>query len=80
MNEYINVYGAGLAGCEAAWQIAKRGIKVRLYEMKPEKNDSNFGVQAGLVNYSEGKGIQFGLWNTNPNGFLKHFPLINISW
>ncbi len=35
--EYINVYGAGLAGCEAAWQIAERGIKVRLYEMKPKK-------------------------------------------
>ncbi len=35
--QYINVYGAGLAGCEAAWQIAKRGIKVRLYEMKPQK-------------------------------------------
>ena len=35
--EYINVYGAGLAGCEAAWQIASRGIKVRLYEMKPKK-------------------------------------------
>ena len=34
---YINVYGAGLAGCEAAWQIAKRGVKVRLYEMKPQK-------------------------------------------
>ena len=34
---YINVYGAGLAGCEAAWQIAKRGIKVKLYEMKPHK-------------------------------------------
>ena len=33
----INVYGAGLAGCEAAWQAAKRGVKVRLYEMKPEK-------------------------------------------
>lgn len=33
----INVYGAGLAGCEAAWQIANRGIKVRLFEMKPEK-------------------------------------------
>ena len=32
---YINVIGAGLAGCEAAMQIAKRGIKVRLYEMKP---------------------------------------------
>ncbi len=35
--EYINVLGAGLAGCEAAWQIACRGIKVRLYEMKPKK-------------------------------------------
>ena len=33
----INVYGAGLAGCEAAWQIAKRGIRVRLFEMKPKK-------------------------------------------
>ena len=37
MKDTINVYGAGLAGCEAAWQIAKRGIKVRLFEMKPEK-------------------------------------------
>ncbi len=34
---YINVIGAGLAGCEAAWQITKRGIKVRLFEMKPNK-------------------------------------------
>ena len=33
----INVYGAGLAGCEAAWQAAERGVKVRLFEMKPEK-------------------------------------------
>ncbi len=33
----INVIGAGLAGSEAAWQIAKRGLKVRLYEMRPEK-------------------------------------------
>ena len=31
----IVVIGAGLAGCEAAWQIAKRGGRVRLYEMKP---------------------------------------------
>ena len=37
MKDYINVYGAGLAGCEAAWQIAERGIKVKLYEMKPQK-------------------------------------------
>ena len=33
----INIYGAGLAGCEAAWQAANRGVKVKLYEMKPEK-------------------------------------------
>ncbi|HHV63498.1 MAG TPA: methylenetetrahydrofolate--tRNA-(uracil(54)-C(5))-methyltransferase (FADH(2)-oxidizing) TrmFO [Peptococcaceae bacterium] len=31
------VIGAGLAGSEAAWQLAKRGIKVRLYEMRPLK-------------------------------------------
>ena len=34
---YINVIGAGLAGCEAAMQIADRGIEVHLYEMKPQK-------------------------------------------
>ena len=34
---HINVIGAGLAGCEAAMQIAKRGIEVHLYEMKPVK-------------------------------------------
>ncbi len=33
----IHIYGAGLAGCEAAWQAAERGVKVRLYEMKPQK-------------------------------------------
>src|SRR4030042_1280233 len=32
----VTVIGAGLAGCEAAWQIAQRGGKVILYEMKPE--------------------------------------------
>lgn len=37
MDKKINVIGAGLAGCEAAWQIAKRGGKVFLYEMKPNK-------------------------------------------
>ncbi|HEY4531940.1 MAG TPA: FADH(2)-oxidizing methylenetetrahydrofolate--tRNA-(uracil(54)-C(5))-methyltransferase TrmFO [Kurthia sp.] len=34
---YVNVIGAGLAGSEAAWQIAKRGIQVKLYEMRPVK-------------------------------------------
>ena len=33
----IKVIGAGLAGCEAAWQIAKKGIEVELWEMKPQK-------------------------------------------
>lgn len=33
--QVVNVVGAGLAGSEAAWQIAKRGIQVRLYEMRP---------------------------------------------
>ena len=37
MNDYITVIGGGLAGCEAAYQIAKAGIKVKLYEMKPKK-------------------------------------------
>lgn len=31
----VNVIGAGLAGAEAAWQIAKRGVEVNLYEMRP---------------------------------------------
>ena len=31
------VIGGGLAGCEAAYQIAKKGIEVKLYEMKPKK-------------------------------------------
>lgn len=35
--DYITVIGGGLAGCEAAYQIAKRGIKVKLYEMKPKR-------------------------------------------
>ena len=33
----VSVIGAGLAGCEAAWQLARRGIRVTLYEMKPQK-------------------------------------------
>ena len=33
----VKVIGAGLAGCEAAWQLAQRGVQVLLYEMKPRK-------------------------------------------
>lgn len=36
-NQYIHVIGAGLAGSEAAWQIARLGVPVKLYEMKPKK-------------------------------------------
>jgi len=32
----LTIIGAGLAGCEAAWQAAERGISVTLHEMKPE--------------------------------------------
>ena len=35
--EYVNVIGAGLAGCECAWILAQNDIKVKLYEMKPNK-------------------------------------------
>ena len=37
MRNEAKVIGAGLAGCEAAYQLAQRGIRVSLYEMKPEK-------------------------------------------
>ena len=37
MKDYITIIGGGLAGCEAAYQIAKRGIRVKIYEMKPKK-------------------------------------------
>ncbi len=37
MDKFVTIIGGGLAGCEAAYQIAKQGIKVKLYEMKPEK-------------------------------------------
>ena len=37
MEQQVKIIGAGLAGCEAAWQLAERGIPVRLSEMKPKK-------------------------------------------
>ena len=37
MEPVVQIIGAGLTGCEAAWQLLKRGIKVRMYEMKPQK-------------------------------------------
>ena len=37
MEPVVQIISAGLAGCEAAWQLVKRGVKVRLFEMKPQK-------------------------------------------
>lgn len=37
MEPVVQIIGAGLAGCEAAWQLVKRGVKVRIFEMKPQK-------------------------------------------
>lgn len=38
MNKTVTIVGGGLAGCEAAWQLAKRNIKVNIYEMRPVIN------------------------------------------
>jgi methylenetetrahydrofolate--tRNA-(uracil-5-)-methyltransferase len=38
VTEKIKIIGAGLAGCEAAWQCARRGVEVELYEMRPVKS------------------------------------------
>ena len=40
VNEPVHVIGAGLAGCEAAWQLAQRGVPVILYEKRPLKSDA----------------------------------------
>ncbi len=37
METPVTVIGAGLAGCEAAWQLARRGVAVRLFEMRPKR-------------------------------------------
>jgi len=37
VNHTVKIIGAGLAGCEAAWQLASRGLSTELYEMKPDK-------------------------------------------
>lgn len=37
MNERVTIIGAGLAGCEACWQLVSRGIPVRLIEMRPKQ-------------------------------------------
>ena len=38
MSEPVIVVGGGLAGCECAWQLARRGVPVVLWEMRPERS------------------------------------------
>ena len=69
MNDYITVIGGGLAGSEAAYQIAKAGIKVKLYEMKPVKFSpahSNQNLAEIVCSYSFKSNL-----HTNACGLLK---------
>ncbi len=49
MSQIVNVIGAGLAGSEAAYQLAQRGIKVNLIEMRPVKQRQHI-IQINLPN------------------------------
>ena len=69
MNNCVTVIGAGLAGCEATWQLAKRGINVVLYDIKPNKftpahSNPNF---AEIVCSNSLKSMD----NTTASGLLK---------
>lgn len=69
MEKTIKVIGAGIAGCEAAWQAAERGIKVKLYEMKPLKKQpahkSDYFSELVCSNSLRGAGLE------NAVGLLK---------
>ena len=71
MNNYptVTVVGAGLAGCEATWQLVNRGIPVRLIEMKPVKYSPAHKMEgfAELVCSNSLKAEQL----TNASGLLK---------
>ena len=69
MKDYITIIGGGLAGCEAAYQISKQGIKVKLYEMKPKKYSpahSNEGLAEIVCSNSFKSNL-----HTNACGLLK---------
>lgn len=68
-NQCASVIGAGLAGCEAAWQLARFGIHVRLIEMKPDKSSPahHSDQLAELVCSNSFRGDQL----TNAVGLLK---------
>ncbi len=68
-NERVTVVGAGMAGCEAAWQLARRGIPVRLVEMKPVRRSPAHSMDgfAELVCSNSLKAEHL----TNASGLLK---------
>ncbi len=61
----VHVIGAGLAGCEAAWQLANAGISVKLYEMKPEKYTPAHKY-GGFANLSAPIPLKRSEWNLPP--------------
>src|SRR5262245_5272694 len=65
----VTVVGAGLAGSEAAWQIAQRGVRVRLYEMRPVRPTGvhRTGDCAELVCSNSLKSLD----RATPHGLLK---------
>ena len=65
---YINVIGAGLAGSEAAYQIAERGIPVKLYEMRgvkstPQHKTDNF-AELVCSNSLRGDALTNAVWSS----------------
>jgi len=69
MSQSVDVVGGGLAGCEAAWALAKRGFHVRLHEMRPVKTTPAHQTDAlaELVCSNSFKSYD----NTNAHGLLK---------
>ena len=67
----VSIIGAGLAGCEAAWQLSRRGIPVRLLEQKPERRTpaQNSDQLAELVCSNSFRSSNTILYNLNDSKF-----------
>ena len=71
----VKVIGAGLAGCEAAWQLAQAGIDVEFYEMKPKKFTPAHKYRACLLKFIESGQDRFSCRNVkrgNAQAWLCH--------
>ena len=65
----VRVIGGGLAGCEAAWQLAKCGVQVTLYEMRP-KRSTEVHLTKGLAELVCSNSFRSDNWETNAVGLL----------